>query len=208
MPDGLTAAAALLVAGPVIGTLCLMYPPLWRVWTVPREEHLALVAAHPAAWTMANVGFTAATLLTAAGLAVLAVAVGAEDGGRAVLIAAAVVYAIAGVLWCAVVGIRTRTTPAIAAMVAAGTPTEPGETLLGAAISGLFAPFLLGTGGALVALGLTLALGGGVEAPVAWFATLIPALAVGGFLVFDDMPPFVLYIPTLVIGLALLLGWT
>jgi hypothetical protein len=208
MPDVLVLAGALLVAGPAIGTACLFYPPLWRVWTAPREEHLALVAAHRLAWTMANVGFTAATVLTAAGLAVLALSIGGDDGRRAGLIGAAIVYAMAGVLWCAVLGIRTRTTPALAGMVAVGTPTEPAETLLGAAIGGLFAPFLLVTGTALVAVGLALALGGGVAAPVAWLATLIPALAVGGFLVLDDMPPFVLYIPTLLIGLALLLGWT
>jgi hypothetical protein len=208
MPDGLTVAAGLLVAGPAIGTLFLMYPPFWRVWTVPRAEHLALVAAHPVAWRMANVGFTVATLLTAAGLAVLAVTAGTDDGRRAVLAAAAVVYAIAGALWCAVVGIRTRTTPAVAAMVSAGTPTEPGETLLGAAIGGLFASFVLGTGGALVAVGLTLAVGGVVAAPVAWFATLIAALVVGSYLVSGDAIPAVLYGPTLAIGLALLVGWT
>ncbi len=84
---------------------------------------------------------------------------------RAVLAAAAVIYAIAGTLWCAVVAIRTRTTPALAEMVEAGTPTEPAETLLGAAIGGLFAAFTLLTGAALVALGVALALGGGVAAP-------------------------------------------
>ena len=67
MPDVLALAGALMVAGPAIGTVCLSYPPLWRVWTVPREEHLALVAGHRLAWTMANVGFTAATVLTAGG---------------------------------------------------------------------------------------------------------------------------------------------
>ena len=72
MPDVLMLAGALLVAGPAIGTICLSYPSFWRVWTVPREEHLALVAAHRLAWTMVNVGFTAATVLTAGGLVVLA----------------------------------------------------------------------------------------------------------------------------------------
>ncbi len=120
----------------------------------------------------------------------------------------AVVYAIAGVLWCAVLAIRNRTTPALADMVAAGTPTEPAETLLGSATGGLFATFTLATGAALVVLGLTLALGGGVAAPVAWLATLIAGLAVGRFLAFGDVIPAVLYFPTLCVGLALLLGWS
>jgi len=208
MSDVLVFAGALLVAGPAIGTVCLFYPSFWRVWTVPREEHFALVAAHRLAWTMANVGFTAAAVLTAAGLVVLAGSVDVDARSKAILVAGAVAYAIAGTLWCAVLAIRTRTTPALAALVAAGTPTEPVETMIGSVTGGLFASFLLTTGMALVVVGLTLALGGGVAPPVAWLATLIPALAIGGFLVFDDMPPFVLYIPTLIVGLSLLLGWT
>jgi hypothetical protein len=208
MPDRLAVGAALLVAGPTVFVVSGLYPPMFRVWTVPRDEHLALVRAHRRAWTLFNAGFIAVTILTAAGLVILAGSMDADTGRRAVLTAAAVAYAIAGGLWCAVVGIRIRATPALAEMVAAGTQTEPAETLLGAATGGLFATFLLGTGAALVVVGLTLGIGGGVAAPVAWLATLIPALATVGFLAFGDMPPFVLYIPTLLIGLALLLGWT
>jgi dolichyl-phosphate-mannose--protein O-mannosyl transferase len=208
MPDVLVLAGALLVAGPAIGTICLSYPPLWRVWTVPREEHLALVAAHRLAWTVANVGFTAATVLTAAGLVLLAGSVAVDARSKAMLMAGAVAYAIAGTLWCAVVAIRARTTPALADMVAAGTPTEPAETLLGSAIGGLFAAFMLTTAATLVAFGLTLALGGGVAAPVAWLATLIAALTLGRIVTSGDVIPAVVYFPTLLVGLALLLGWS
>jgi hypothetical protein len=208
MTDGVTVAAALLVAGPVAGAVCLSSPPLFRVWTVPRDEHLAIVGAHRRAWMLANAGFTIAAVVTAAGLAVLAGSLDADAWRQAVLAAVAVVYVIAGTLWCAVVAIRTRTTPALAEMVAAGTLTEPAETLLGAAIGGLFAAFTLATGASLVALGLTLALGGVVAAPVAWLATLISALVIARFLASGDAIPAILYFPTLLIGLALLLGWT
>ena len=208
MPDVLMLAGALLVAGPAIGTVCLFYPPFWRVWTVPREEHLALVAAHRLAWTMANVGFTSATVLTTAGLVLLAGSLDVADGPSAIVVAGVVAYAIAGSLWCAGLAIRTRTTPALAALVAAGTPTEPAETLVSSVTGGLFASFMTTTCIALFVIGATLALSGVVAAPVGWLAVIVPALALAGFLVFDDMPPFVLYIPTLVIGLALLLGWT
>jgi hypothetical protein len=208
MTDGLTVAAALLVAGPVAGAACGFYPPMFRVWSAPRDEHLTLVLAHRRAWIAINAGFTVATIVTAAGLAVLAGAVDVADGPRAVLTAAAVVYAIAGALWCTVLTIRDRTTPALAEMVAAGTPTEPAETLLGAALGGLFAAFALATGAALVALGLTLAMSGGVAAPVAWLATLIAAVVIAGFLASGDAIPAVLYLPTLLVGLALLLGWS
>jgi len=207
MADGFTVAAALLVASPLVGAVGVSSPALFRAWTAPRDEHLAIVGAHRRAWTLANAGFSIATVGTAAGLAALAGAVDAGEGPRAVLAAVAVVYAIAGALWCAVLAIRNRTTPALADMVAAGTPTEPAETLLGSATGGLFASFTLATGAALVALGLTLALGGVVAAPVAWLAALIAALAVGRFLAFGDVIPAVLYFPTLLVGLALLLGW-
>jgi hypothetical protein len=203
-----TVGAALLVAGPAAFVILGLYPPMFRVWTVPRDEHLSLVRDHGRAWTLINAGFASATIGTAAGLGVLAAALGGDGGWRAVLVAGALVYAIAGALWCAVVAIRTRTTPALAAMAAAGTPTEPAEALLGTAMSGLFAAFLLATGGALVAVGLGLALGGGVAAPAAWLAVLVGSAAVAGYLAFGDMPPFVLYIPTLLIGLALLAGWS
>lgn len=208
MAEGVTVAAALLVTGPIIGAIGVSSPALFRVWTAPRDEFLAIVGAHRRAWTGVNAGFTIATVLTAAGLAVLAGAIDADDGSRAVLVAVAVVYAIAGALWCAVLGIRNRTTPALADMVAAGTMTEPAETLLGAATGGLFALFILATGLALVVFGLTLAMSGGVAAPVAWLATVIAASATLGFVASGDMIPAVLYFPTLLVGLALLFGWS
>lgn len=208
MTDELTVAAVLLVVGPIIGGAAASNPVLFPVWSAPREQQLALVLAHRRAWTWLNVGFTTATLVTAAGLAVLAWALDTEAGAKALLVAIAVVYAIGGALWCAVLAIRTRTTPALAAMVAAGTPTEPAESLLAAANGGLFAAFTLATGAALVTLGLTLVVSGGVAAPVAWLVALIPAAVIVGYFMSGDAIPAVLYLPTSLVGLALLLGWS
>lgn len=208
MTEGLTVAAVLLVVGPIIGGAAASSPVLFPVWSAPREEHLALVLAHRRAWTWLNIGFTTATLVTAAGLAILALALDAGAWAKAVLVAIAVVYAIGGALWCAVLAIRTRTTPALATMVAAGTPTEPAESLLAAATGALFASFTLATGGALVTLGLTLVVSGGVAAPVAWLVALIAAAVIVGYLKSGDSIPAVLYFPTSLVGLALLLGWS
>ena len=122
--------------------------------------------------------------------------------------AGAVAYAIAGTLWCAVLGIRTRTTPALAALVAAGKPTEPAETLIGSGIGGLYSAFMPMTSIALAVIGSALALGGGVAPPVAWAATILAAVALAGFLALDGFLPAAIYLPTLIVGLALLLGWT
>lgn len=208
MPDGLTAAAWLLVAGPLLGIFGFYDTGLYRVWNMPREEQLALVGAHRRGWTLLNVGFVVATVLTASGLAVLAGSLHVEDAPRAALVAVAVAYAIAGALWCVVLAARSRTTPLLADLVAAGKPTEPAEAVVGAALGGLFIAFSLIAASALLVLGITLTLAGGVTAAVAWFATLIGALAIGVILATGDLIPAVLYLPTLVLGIALLLGWT
>jgi phosphoglycerol transferase MdoB-like AlkP superfamily enzyme len=195
------------VIGPVVGAAGVSNPALFRVWLAPREEYLATIFAHRGAWTSVNAGFAIATLMTSSGLIVLAGALDVADGPRAILTAGAIAYAVAGALWCSVLAIRNRTTPALAEMVAAGTPTEPAETLLGATLGGLFAAFVLATGAALLTVGIGLALAGAVAAPIAWFAIVVAVVAIVGFFASGDLIPAVLYPPTLLIGLALLLGW-
>jgi hypothetical protein len=203
-----TVAASLLVAGPLLGMLGFYDTQLWRVWMLPRDEHLALVDAHRRGWLMVNVGFTVATVLTAAGLLLLAASTAMGDEPRAVLAAGAVAYTIGGVLWCVVLVVRARTTPALARMVATGTPTEPAETLLGAALGGLFAGYALVTSLALVAIGVALAIGDGVAAPLAWLVAIAGVLITAWFLAAGDIIPAVLYLPTLLVGIALLAGWS
>ena len=121
--------------------------------------------------------------------------------------ATAIAYGVAGVLWCVVLAIRTRTTPALAALVAAGQPTEPAESLLGAAIGGLFAAYALTTGLALVALGVV----GRRRVPCvtsrsAALIAVFGALAVLWFLRAGDIVPAVLYLPTSLLGIGVLGG--
>jgi hypothetical protein len=208
MSDDLRLGAALLMAGPIIGALCLTYPPFFRVWMVGREEHLAMVASHPLAWRMVNVGFVAATVLTTAGLGILAGGLDLGDGPRAVLAAAVAAYAIGGGLWCVVLAVRSRTTPQLAAMVAADRPTEPAETLLGSALGGLFSAFVWTTSLAILGITAALALGGPVGMPVVVIAALVSALALVGQILTGDTIPAILYVPTLLLGLALMAGWT
>ncbi len=208
MTDDIRLAAALLVAGPVIGALCLMYPPFFRVWMVGREEHLAMVAAHPLAWRRDNLGFVVATALTSGGLGILVGRLDLTDAPRAILGAAVVAYAIGGVLWCVVLAIRNRTTPQLAAMVAAGRSTEPAESLVGAALGGLFAAFVWTTSLAILVITAALALGGSVGLPVAALAGLATISALASQILTGDTIPAVLYVPTLLLGLALRAGWT
>jgi hypothetical protein len=208
MPDALTLAGVLLVAGALIGAAAASHPALWPVWSAPREERLRIVGAHRLAWIMLNAGFLIATVVTAGGLAALAVAQAEDAGVTAALAAVIVAYAVGGGLWCAVVAIRSLTTPALADLSVRGTDTEPAETLLNAAQLGLFGAYSLLTAVALVALAVVVAVAGVIAVPVAVVAGLIAGVVIAAYLVTGDSVPAVLYLPTILIGIALLAGWT
>jgi hypothetical protein len=204
----MTAAGVLLVLGPIIGVIPVANPSLLRVWTASREEHLATVGAHRVAWAALNVGFGLATISTVAGLAVLALTAGPDGARGAALTAVAIAYGVGGALWCAMLAVRARTTPALADLVRDSRPTEPGEALLGAAQGGLFAGFVVLTCAALTGLGLSLLTGGGVAGLVAVATVLVGVGVAVWLLVSGDVIPAVLYLPTVLIGVALLAGWT
>ena len=208
MPDALVLAGVLLVLAPLVGMVPVAYPPLFPVWSATREGHITLVGAHRRAWRLLNVGFGIATIGTAGGLAALAVALGGDPPVAGAVAALAVGYAMAGVPWLAVLAIRARATPALADLGVTAAPAGPAEILLGAATGGLFVAFALATGPLLVALAVVLALTGTVAAPVAWIAALIAAVATGSQVLTGDTVPAVLYPPTILVGIALLAGWT
>jgi hypothetical protein len=206
-PDAATLAGLLLVASPVLGLIPVGYPPLVPVWTAPRPRHLEIVASHKRAWQALNAGFVVATLGTAGGLAALAVALGDSAGWSAAVAALGLAYLGAGSLWCAVLAIRARTTPALWDLgAAAGDPGEA-ERLLATATSGLFAAFILVTGPVIVALSAVLAMSGAVAVPVAVIAALMATISTASQVKTGDSIPAVLYMPTLLIGIALLAGW-
>ena len=104
--------------------------------------------------------------------------------------------------------IRARTIPALDDLGATAAPADHAEILLGAATGGLFAAFVLATGPVLVLLSVVLAASGIVAVPVAIVAALIAAVGTGSQLVNGDTIPAVLYPPTMLLGIALLAGWT
>ncbi len=203
MPEPRVVVGLLLVLGPVLGLIPVAHPALIPVWSAPRERHLAIVSEHRRAWWWLNAGFGVATLATAGALVALPGIV-ADPGTRAGLEVAAVGYTTAGLLWCIVLAIRARVTPALGELVAMGAQTEPAEQLLGSAQSGLFAGYALGTGIALVALGTVLFLGGVVTPPIAILQLLAGVGIVGWLLAAGDVIPAALYLPTIALGAALL----
>ena len=208
MADGVALAGWLLVAGTILGLAPLANPSLLRVWMVSRAEHIAMVGAHRRAWYAHNAGFATATVATIAGLAVLALVADVEDAARAGLVAGTTAYAVGGVLWCAVLAIRARVTPAVADRSRADPTADRTAGLLDEAQGGLFAAYVLTTAVALVAIGIALAVGGQVSIVVAALAVVVGVLALVIQLATGDLVPAVLYLPTLALGIALLAGWT
>jgi hypothetical protein len=209
VPDATTLAGILLAIGPIAGAVAASHPSLYRVWGADRDEHLRIVGSHRLAWTMLNAGFFLATVSTASGLAVLAAALADDPARGAALGALAVTYAVGGSAWCVVVAVRARTTPALAASAGGDSAAAgPAELLLGSALSGLFGAFVLTAGAAVVGVGLTLAVAGGIALPIALVAAGLAGLVIASYLVTGDAVPAVLYLPTIVIGVTLLAGWT
>ena len=203
-----TVAGWLLVAGTILGLAPVANPSLLRVFLVSRAEHIAMVGAHRRGWYALNGGFGGATVATTAALAVLAVLADTEDVARAGLVAGTTAYAVGGVLWCAVLAIRARVTPALADLRVAHPTADPPVSLLDEAQGGLFAGYVLMTAVALVVIGIALAVGGQVSIVVAISAIVVGVLALVLQLATGDLVPAVLYLPTLALGIALLAGWT
>lgn len=207
MPDPITLAAWLLIASPILGAIPVGNPSLISIWSMDREGFIRTVGEHRRAWAWLNAGFTLATLGTTGGLVILASVLGDDPGRGAALAATAAGYGIGGVLWCAVLAIRNQTTPALADLIAAGTATEPAEGLVGAVTGGVYVAFVAITSIALIALGVALLVGGGVAAPVSAVVVAVGVLTGAWLLRTGDIIPAVLYVPTLLIGIALLAGW-
>lgn len=208
MTDSQTVAAALLIVGPLLGAVPVANPSLIPVWSAPRETHLAIVRAHRREWALLNVGFGFATVLTTTGLAIVALNTPPDTAQAAGLALSFVTYTLGGALWLAVLAIRSLTTPSLGDLVAAGTDPGPAETLVGGASSGLFSGFVVATCAALLVLGATFLLAGGLAAPVAALIALAGLGCMAWLMMTGDVIPAVLYLPTLLLGIALLAGWT
>ena len=206
MPEERVAAGLLLVLGPVLGLLPVGYPPLLGIWRADRATHRATVAAHRRAWAMLNAGFGVATIATATGLGLLRAGAAmplASVGLEAVTVA----YVMGGVLWLAFLAMRTRTTPLLAADAGVDR-LAAADDLLGAATGGLFAAYTVVTAVALIGLGAVITLGSSpAGAATGLVAGIVAAVALVGQLRTGDSIPAVLYLSTIVVGVAVLAGW-
>jgi hypothetical protein len=195
-------AGWLLVVGAMSFIVGAANPALGQVWSAPQEAQLRLIADAGTAWTVTNSLFLLATVLTAAGLWLLPERIG--DRGLVPARAATVVYLVAATAWLASLVFRLTVTPdAATAFVAAGS-LDPAFVITDRWAAGLFGAFTYLAGGSLVAIGVAAILGGALSRVAGWFAVVIGIVMVGGYAIFGDMPPFVAYLPTGLLGIALL----
>lgn len=202
MNDPQAVAGLLLVAGPVLGLIPAAHPSLLRIWAMPRDAFVATVASHRLAWTWLNAGFTLASIATAAGLLALTGTM-PDRATSAELLACTASYSIGAVLWCAVLAIRTRTTPLLGDL-GAGELDRPEARLLDAGPTGLFQAFVLVTAVSLAGLGSVLLSIGPTPAWVAAALLLTGTAATAWLLRTGDLIPAVLYLPTMLLGITLL----
>jgi hypothetical protein len=95
-------------------------------------------------------------------------------------------------------------TPDVASAFVVAGPVDPTYVTANHWAAGMFGAFTYLAGGSLVALGVAVILGRALPAASGWFAIVIGTVIAGGYAIFGDMPPFVAYLPTGLLGIVLL----
>ena len=204
-------AGWLLAIGSLSFLVGALNPALGSVWSATREVQLRLIHDATTAWIATSALFLIGTVLTAVGLWFVPEYVAgsgtdarAGTSGRAGMLArgAALVYLMAAGAWIVSLTFRLAVTPDAATAFVASGSLDPAYVLLDRWARGLFGAFTYLAGGSLVAIGAALVIGR-VTAVAGWFATVVGLLIAVGYALAGDMPPFVAYLPTGLLGLVL-----
>ena len=204
-------AGWLLAIGSLSFLVGALNPALGSVWSATREVQLRLIHDATTAWIATSALFLIGTVLTAVGLWFVPEYVAgsgtdarAGTSGRAGMLArgAALVYLMAAGAWIVSLTFRLAVTPDAATAFVASGSLDPAYVLLDRWARGLFGAFTYLAGGSLVAIGAALVIGR-VTAVAGWFAIVVGLLIAVGYALAGDMPPFVAYLPTGLLGLVL-----
>ena len=195
-------AGWLLVVGSVLFILGALNPALGSVWSAASDVQLRLIHDAATAWTITSALFLIAAVLTAAGLWLTPERVGSR--GLVLARAAAVAYLVATTAWLASLVFRLTVTPDAATTFVATGAMDPAYVLIDRWSRGLFGAFTDIAGSSLVALGSAVIAGRTLSPVAGWFAIVIGAVIVVGYSLVGDMPPFVAYLPTGLLGVVLL----
>ena len=195
-------AGWLLVVGSAAFLVGALNPALAQVWSAAPEAQLRLIHDNATAWIVTSALFLIATAMTAAGLWFVPERAGTR--GLIAARAAVVVYLFGSTAWLASLAFRLTVTPDAAASLATTGSMDPTYVLMDRWADGLFGAFTYLAGGSLAALGVALLVGHSLSAVAGWFETIIGLVIVGGYALAGDMPPFVAYLPTGLLGIVML----
>jgi hypothetical protein len=180
------ASAVTIVVGSVL-FLVAAFSPISRIFAMPdAAERLAIITGAPGQWVLAQLLFAIGSIVTVVGIGLLAVRSAGQDFTIYVT-TSAVVMAVGALLWCWHVYLRA---------------VEPARFTAGEIPVWLFAAYSVLTMAGLALLGTALL--------QTTLPTWVGRLSIGSAalflvlaLVFGDMPPFVYYVITLIIGVLL-----
>lgn len=180
------AGAVIIIVGSVL-FIAAAFSPISRIFGMPDAgERLAAISAAPSQWLLAQILFGLGAIVTVVGIGVLAFRLTGQDYA-VYLITSTVLMAVGALLWSWHVYLRAAD-PAL--FTAGGIPLW------------LFAGYSLLTMAGLVLLGTAL-LQMALPSWVGWLPIVSAALFLVLALAFGDMPPFVYYLITLIIGVML-----
>jgi hypothetical protein len=174
----------------VVGSLLFItaaFSPISRIFGIrDAAVRLEIIAAAPNQWLIAQVLFALGSIVTAAGVGLLAARLAAW-GPAVYVTTSAVLITVGAILWSWHVYLRA---------------IDPARFTAGEIPFWLFAGYTLLTIAGLAALGVAL-LGTSLPSWAGWLPIISAALFLLLALVFGDMPPFVYYLITLVVGIVL-----
>jgi hypothetical protein len=180
------AGAVIIIVGSVL-FIAAAFSPISRIFGMPDAgERLAAISAAPSQWLLAQILFGLGAIVTVVGIGVLAFRLTGQHY-TVYLITSTVLMAVGAILWSWHVYLRAAD-PAL--FTAGGIPLW------------LFAGYSLLTMAGLALLGIAL-LQMALPSWVGWLPIVSAALFLVLALVFGDMPPFVYYLITLIIGVML-----
>ena len=204
-----TAAWTLILGAAAFFVGAGLAPEPSRVFSGDRAVYLRVLHEHHHRWLAMNGVMIVGVVLTAAGLVDAASLVGQPFA------VAAVTYLVAAVLWVAVMVARSTVDITVADRVAAGQDDLAGYELWSAATGGWFRVHLLLAYAAVTVAGVALLRDSSVPAWVGWTAVGLGLVAGIGNATGQPRtkawgplfePPFMVHIPTLVIGIGLLMA--
>lgn len=196
-------SGALLVGG-AVAVFAAAGMPLRGVWTAGGPQAITSIAQQLTAWRWANGLFATGLALTVAGLSGVTSLLRGNRPWAVLADIGLATYLLAAPLWLVSLVFRLTVAVTVADGVLRGAPVPDWYTPLAGSAEGLLNVYHAIASLALIAIGLSIMRSELVPRWVGWFTAAI-GIVLGATLLFGSSIPALLYIPSGVIGAALLL---